>query len=274
MYYHHHVKELALFIHSTGTSPALWQGVPPEVLGGRDAVAPANLGYPPNRPLARPETITLDDEVEHLLGAIPSEGRLHLVAHSYGATVALRLADRPAVRERLASMFLAEPVLFGALVQDEGGEVAHVDPEAVLSARRDFGADSPLLDHAKGGTAEWLERFIDYWNRPGSWSKMPEELKEQALAVGWKMYQEVRIGLDADVPFRAWRVDVPTTLAYGERTTPHSRAMTRALARTHPREDLVVVEMKGTGHMAPLTHPGVLVAELARHFARLGARRE
>lgn len=265
------MSEHVLFVHSTGTSPALWQGVPSDVVGGRRALAPANLGYPPNLPLPRGKSVTLDDEIEHLLRSLPAEGRIHLVAHSYGATVALRLADRPAVRERLASMFLAEPVLFGALLADEDGEVARVDPEAVLSARAGFGADSPFLDEATGGSLAWLERFIDYWNRPGSWSKMPDALKEQALAVGWKMFQEVRICFGANLPFRDWRIEVPTTLVLGERTTPHSRAMTRALARTHPREDLVVVEMKGTGHMAPLTHPQIVVAELARHFARVGA---
>jgi len=261
--------EVVLFIHSTGTSPLLWRGVTDDVVGGRRGLHPANLGYPPNPAVARGATLTLDEEAAHLARAIPGEARrVHLVGHSYGATVALVLAEHASVRERLASMFLAEPVLFGALAKDAGGEVATHDPEAVTTTR-ELLATSPLLDDARGGRADWLEAFIDYWNRPGSWSKMPEPMKEQALAVGWKMYQEVRACFAADRPFAAWTIAVPTTLAVGERTTIHSRAMSRALARRHPREDLALVEMKGTGHMAPLTHPAVVLPEVAKHFARV-----
>jgi pimeloyl-ACP methyl ester carboxylesterase len=264
------MSEHVLFVHSTGTSPAMWRAVPSEALGGRAPLTPANLGYPPSPPLASGEKVTADDEIDHLLRAIPEgEGRIHVVAHSYGATIALRLAERPAVRARLGSMFLAEPVLFGALMNDDDGEVAKVDPEAVASARAAFHPGSPFFVDEHGGRAAWLEHFIDYWNRPGSWAKLPDVLKQQALAVGWKMYQEVRICAAEDRPFREWRIDVPTTIVFGERTTNHARAMTRALERTHHGADLVVVEMKGTGHMAPLTHPQLVAAEIGRHFARL-----
>jgi lipase len=48
---------------------------------------------------------------EHALGLLP-EGPVHLIGHSFGATVALRLAiEAP---ERVASLTLIEPVLFAA----------------------------------------------------------------------------------------------------------------------------------------------------------------
>jgi pimeloyl-ACP methyl ester carboxylesterase len=264
------MTEHVLFIHSTGTSRALWANVPPEILGGRSALTPANLGYPPNPPIARGTSVTVDDEADHLLRALPAGGeRVHLVAHSYGATIGLVLADRPALRERLASIFLAEPVLFGALIADEDGEIRQHDPEAVRTAYERFEQESTFLDPVRGGTEEWLAEFVDYWNRPGSWSKMPESLKEPMRAIGWKMFQEVLICRGAQRRFRDWRFDVPTTLVYGERTTIHSLAMTRALERTHSGSDIAVIEMKGTGHMAPLTHPEKVHAELGRHLRRI-----
>lgn len=255
-------RDAVLFIHSTGTSPLLWAGVGPSVIGEREAIAPANLGYPPNPPVPRGERVTLEAEAAHVLRAVPEGAeRVHVVAHSYGATVALVLA--PALGARLASMFLAEPVLFGALADD-----ADSDPEAVAQARAI--SEGPLLLHEeKGGGEEWLEAFVDYWNRPGSWSKMPDALRDVARAVGWKMFLEVRSCFELKKPFDAWEIAAPTTLVMGARTTVASRAMTRALARRRP--NVTLVEMAGTGHMAPLTHPHLVHAELARHLQRLDA---
>lgn len=244
----------------------LWSGVPAAAIGDRAALRPANLGYPPNAPVPHGEVVTLADEAEHLLRAIPDDARpVHLVAHSYGATVALELAEAPSLRGRLASMFLAEPVLFAALVADEGDEIAKTDAEAVATAR-EMVKHSPLLDEAKGGSLEWLELFIDYWNRPGSWAKMPDSLKQQAAAVGWKMYQEVRSCFGAGRSLRSYTFTAPTTLVMGARTTMHSRAVTNALARAR---SLPVIELQGTGHMAPLTHPALVHGAIAQHFARL-----
>lgn len=254
--------EAVLFIHSTGTFPMMWSAVPAEAIGGRTAISPANLGYPPHPAIARGEKVTVDDEVAHVLAAVPTDvTKLHVVAHSYGGTVALAAIEQ--LGPRLASMFLAEPVLFGALRHD-----TETDP-AIVEEARAF-VSSPLLDEEKGGRLEWLEAFIDYWNRPGAWARLPEPMREHSLAMGWKMYQEVRACFGAEKPFDQYVIDVPTTLAIGERTTAHSRAMTTALARRRP--NVVIAEMSKTGHMAPLTHPALVAAEIAKHFSRLEGR--
>ena len=232
-------------------------------------VRPANLGYPPHEPWVRGQTVTLADEAAHLLRAISdTSGPVHIIAHSYGATVALALAESPTLRGRLASMVLAEPVLFGSLIADHGGEVAAVDADAVSSARV-FATNSVLSNAEKGGEPEWLEVFIDYWNRPGTWLRMPDVQKQQTLAIGWKMFQEVRACFSAGKPFRDYAIDVPTTLVLGARTTAHSRAMTHALARTH---SVRLVELAGTGHMAPMTHAALVHRAIAEHFATLLSR--
>lgn len=229
-------------------------------------VRPANLGYPPHEPLVRGQTVTIADESAHLLRAISDAmGPVHIVAHSYGATVALALAESPALRGRLASMVLAEPVLFGSLITDHGGEVTAVDADAVLSARA-FATNSVLSNAEKGGNAEWLEVFIDYWNRPGTWLRMPDVQKQQTLAIGWKMFQEVQACFSRGKPFRDYAIDVPTTLILGARTTAHSRAMTYALTRSH---SVRLVELAGAGHMAPMTHSALVHGAIAEHFAAL-----
>lgn len=254
-------KEAVLFIHSTGAGPFLWSGTPESAVGGRAMLFPANLGYAPNPEIPRGTTVTVDDEAKHLLGQIPSDvDQVHVVAHSYGGLVGLHVIE--ALGARAASAFLFEPVLFGALRHDEAS-----DPAAVAEAVT-FATDPGFVfDEELGGREAWLERFVDYWNRPGSWKKIPAPMRELNLAAGWKMFQEVRACFYADRPFDDWRLTIPTTLVRGERSTPAARAMALALARSRPNATLV--EMAGVPHMAPLTQPGKVHDEIARHFDRL-----
>ena len=257
-------NEAVLFVHSTGTGPFLWAGVPDAAIRGRSRLLPANLGYPPNELVERGRTVTVADDAAEVLKAVPaSASRVHVVAHSYGALVALEAI--PALANRLASVFFFEPVVFGALAVAE--DAPGIDAEAVQQARS-F-AEHPwfLHDMEKGGRAEWLEVFVDYWNRPGSWSRMPEQMRELSLALGWKMFQEVRTIFFDERPFASFRIPAPTTIAVGDRTTLASRAMSRALA--HGRPNVRLVEVAGVGHMAPLTHAAKVHEELARHMAWL-----
>ena len=256
--------EAVLFIHSTGTGPFLWAGVPDVAIGHRRRLLPANVGYPPSEPIERGRTVTARDDAAEVTKSIPDDGsRIHLVAHSYGALVALHTL--PALAGRLASVFFFEPVLFGALRTSNDA-----DPEAAEQARAFVTHPWFLHDLEKGGREEWLEVFIDYWNRPGSWSKMPEQMRQLSLSLGWKMFQEVRAVFYDETPFDRWELAVPTTVALGERTTAASRAMSRAFARGRPNVSLV--EVPGVGHMAPLTHSAKVHEELARHMARFGDR--
>lgn len=256
-------REVVVFVHSTGTGPFLWAGVPDAAIGGREKILPANLGYPPNPPIERGREVTPADDAAEVLRAIPDGARVHLVAHSYGGLVALEAIG--AIADRVASIFLYEPVFFGALAK-----ASDADPEAIEQARAFASHPWFLHDPDKGGRAEWLEVFIDYWNRPGSWARMPEPMRELSLSLGWKMFLEVRAIFRDETPFDAWALPAPTTIAVGERTTTASRAMSRRLARD--RANVTLVDVPGVGHMAPLTHAGRVHEELARHVARYDER--
>jgi hypothetical protein len=61
------------------------------------------------------------------------------------------------------SVFLYEPVLFGALAN-----ATTLDKEAAAQARAFIDHPWFTRDDEKGGTEAWLEFFIDYWNKPSS----------------------------------------------------------------------------------------------------------
>lgn len=250
---------IALFIHSTGTFSSMWRPHLDVVAADATPLSPDNLGYPPHPPLPRGQTHTTDDDARHLLARLPASGPVDLYGHSYGGLVALRLL--PHLGPRVRSLWLFEPVLFGALPQLRPNSEAAQRTLALVDG-------GGFFDDTVGGTEVWLERFIDYWNRPGSWARMPDALRDPIRAVGWKMYQEVRQGFfdltgAADRPLP--ELPTRTSIAMGERSPLEARAMCELLAQHAPHARLV--DIAGVGHMAPLTHPAVVREALRAHSA-------
>lgn len=259
------MKESVVFVHSTGSGPQMWHGISDEVLGGRTRLHPCHVGYPPERPVPRGVVTGVREDAARVAHALSGAERVHLVAHSYGGLVALEARD--AIGDRLASLLLFEPVLFGALAAARSS--ADVPKEAIAEAQR-FQTSPFLTDERTGGDEAWLEGFIDYWNRPGSWRRMPDALRETMRPLGWKMFQEVRSCFFDVRSFDGWRVDVPLTVARGERSPVASRAMSACLARAHAGM-AELVDLERASHMAPLTDPARMSELVAAHLARVRA---
>lgn len=246
-----------ILIHSTGTAPFMWDSIPDELLPEATRIAPSNLGYPPHAPVPRGQPISLAEDVAHLVAQLPKEGPLDLVGHSYGGLLALELF--PILGQRVRSVFLWEPVMFGALQKDRTA-----DPQAIATLDTFLDETWFLTDQTRGGTEEWLAMFIDFWNRPGSWARLPEMMREHNLQAGWKMFQEVRSVFFSSRTFEAHPLPkVPFTLAMGERSPLGSREIVKALSRRNPH--VRVADVAGTGHMGPLTHPQKFHEALAEH---------
>ncbi len=233
-----------ILLHSTGTPPTMWDAA----LAGIPGRAITHLGYPPLAPVPRGAVIERADEVAHVLRAIGDATEVDLVAHSYGGLIALDVGD--ALGDRLRSLVLYEPVLFGAIASPQLAEIGTF-----------------LTDTSLGGTDPWLERFIDFWNRPGSWARMPPPLADYCRRIGWKMFCEVRACFSPTQTFdHACLARVPVTLIVGDRTPAPSRAVIDELARRYPAARVVVVP--GAGHMGPITHPALVAPVLAEALVR------
>lgn len=239
----------------------MWRFIPEAVLPKANRVTVTNLGYPPLSLIPRGQRMSLAQDRDNLLAQVPKEGELDIVSHSYGGLLALDAMQ--SLQGRIRSVYLYEPVMFGALANE-----ASADAEAVQQARAFLEHPWFLRDDAIGGTEQWLEYFIDYWNRPGSFQRMQGPPRELTLAVGWKMYEEVRSVFFSNASFDERPLPkVPVTLVFGERTTQGAKATIEALQRHHPWAKLVKVE--GTGHMGPLTHAEKVIPSLEAHFAQL-----
>jgi pimeloyl-ACP methyl ester carboxylesterase len=188
--------------------------------------------------------ITLADEAAPLEALFADGEPMHLVGHSYGAAVALHIATTQPKRVR--SMALYEPTIWGTLSQLCPGDPATLEIEAV----RD---DTVRLVHS-GDVAAASERFIDYWGGDGAWAATPAERRP-------KLMETVRLlgdGWHAAFAER-WaeetlsELEVPCLLLTGSRTTAAAR---RALQLVHDRlPHAAVIELRGLGHLGPITHP-------------------
>lgn len=205
-----------------------------------------------------PERGLIGQAVEDALCALGDWPRAHVIGHSLGGVVALRLAV--AFPERVASLCLIEPVLFALL--------AETDPEAYA---REIATSAPVAQAARRG--DWraaTEMFLDRWSAGGGLAAMPEA---QARYMIERM--PLVIGSEVDSPRSAEplvrradlaRIICPTLLIEGAESPPVIGAIQSALLEGIPDARRVV--LPGAGHMSPLTHPGALAEVLRGFFAQ------
>src|SRR5688572_17305491 len=138
-------------------------------------IAPEHFGCESTGPWPGEHAFTLADEAAATLGLIDrSEGKVHLVGHSYGGAVAIEAAlARPG---RIASLTLYEPSAFHLLRKvGEPGAAAFAEIAAVA---RETGRRVTVGDHAGAAAA-----FVAYWSGPGAWAALKPSV--QAALTRW-----------------------------------------------------------------------------------------
>lgn len=159
----------------------------------------------------------------------------HVVAHSYGAAVALIAATRRV--ELFRSLILSEPV-FGSLLQtDPNWSQAWTDfRQAAMSAR---------LKVREGDEEGGVQAFVDSIFGEGSFQALPPPFKEGLLANAKAFALEE----PPELPFTetdARKAALPILLMSGERSAPWLRRMTANLKALLPNAE--EVEIAGTNH--------------------------
>jgi pimeloyl-ACP methyl ester carboxylesterase len=169
----------------------------------------------------------------------------HVIGHSFGATVALRLAvENP---ERVHSLTLIEPVLFAAARDSDLQALnTYLDEEATFSR---------ALQTEDWGTA--AREFMRVWGDGRAWNMLSEK-EQMGFANQMPFIRDTQSTLldDCHHLMQSGRLEgiaCPTRLIRGAQTNPVIPAIHAALARRIPHAKDLVVE--GAGHMVPITHP-------------------
>jgi pimeloyl-ACP methyl ester carboxylesterase len=249
--------QTVILIHSSGMSSRQW-GKLGEVLGRTHRViAPDLLGSGANPPWPAEKLFDLSEDVDAIEAIVKKlGGPVHVVGHSYGGLLALKLARRDP--SRIRSLAAYDPVAFGAVY-------AANDAEGIADLAR--AESQPVFtDFARGGDDAWFEVFVDYWNGPGAWRGMSPAGRESFLRVGRKVFFEVWSLMHDRTPASAYAgIEAPALFLGGAVSPPAARRVVALLGEALPRGRVLLVP--GAGHMGPLTHAAFVNDAIVAHIA-------
>lgn len=250
-------------LHSSAASGRQWQPLATALAGVHRVIAPDLHGHGrgPKAPSA-PGSIVLADasRVGAMANAVP--GGVHLVGHSYGAAIALRVAvDHPrAVR----SLTLVEPVAFRLLFDHAGRRrpAAEVH-ETALAIRTLVEGDKPEAAAA---------RFVAYWGGADAWHALGADAR-MSVAARMPAVAAQFDGLARYVPALATcsRIAQPVMLMVGTRTRAPVTRIVELLASVIP--DARMHRLPGGNHVEALNAPGRIVERVAEFLADVDVAR-
>jgi pimeloyl-ACP methyl ester carboxylesterase len=240
-----------LLLHGSASSSAMWNPAI-EVLKPRfRVIAPDLIGYGRTDAWPAGHAFSLDEEVRLIAPLIEhAPTPAHVVAHSYGGAVALRLAT--AHPELIRSLTLIEPVAFYLLrVLEEREAFAEVDAvRAEYVARFHRDDDEGAMRH-----------FTGYWAGGDAWLAMDESTRALIRRAAPKVLLDWQSTF-ADGPSAEAlrRLTMPARLITGERSPFPPRRIVARLAQLLPSAQVETVA--GAGHLLPMTHMPWLAEKL------------
>jgi len=251
--------ESIVLIHSSVSSNRQWRALVDALRDGYRVLALNLFGYGETTPWPSASPQSLYAQAQLVLALCEDiEGPVHIVGHSFGASVAMKAASF--LNHRVGKLVLLEPNPFYLLKQ-------HDRAEAFLESRA-------LCDHVKwfGSLGDWpkvAERFADYWLGDGSWAAMPEKRRQAFVASLPPNFHEWDAVMSEETTAAEWsRLTAKTLVVTAIDTRRPIREIVEILSHSCP--SWLFAQLPEGGHMAPLTRPD-LVNPIVRRFLDAGA---
>lgn len=180
------------------------------------------------------------------------DGPVDVIGHSFGGTVALRLAvERP---DLVRSLVLIEPVFFAAAFAD--------NPEMQAAHAAEMAGYNAAIQAGDNETA--AREFTASWGDGRAWAAMPDAARA-AMALRIPLVHACAPALFDDAAGLlsdegVTRISQPVLLLEGEASPQYVAAINDALMARIKRSERAVIT--GAGHMAPMTHPKEVAAAI------------
>lgn len=245
----------ALAIHCTLGHSGAWRGVAAAL---KDDLSLLAVDLPSHgKSGVWDRTGNLHDVATDMVRGVMS-GPMDLIGHSFGATVALRIAvETP---ELVRSLTMIEPVYFAAAFADK--------PELMEDYKRNSIALNAAFE--TGDEREAARVFHRDWGDGTNWDDLPARMQDHmARLVHYVPASSAMVLHDSAGLLegnRMARAAMPAVVIEGDQSPAMSAEVSIALEKRLPDIERVII--KGAGHMVPLTHPDTLVAPVRAVLAR------
>jgi pimeloyl-ACP methyl ester carboxylesterase len=248
-------KAVAIALHCSGSSGGQWWALRNRLR--LQVITPDLMGCGAMSHWSGEGPFRLSDEAWPIVTLIDElNAPVHLVGHSYGGGVALRIAvERP---NRIASLTLYEPTAFHVL------KAAGEDGHAALKKIRALAGEIDKYVVA-GSYRKAARRFVDYWNGPGTFDSLKRDAQEELIRYVPKSCLEFRALIGEMTPLLAYRnLRIPLLIMCGENASTSTELIARKLATVMNPGSLRIVA--GAGHMGPTTHSEAVIQNTIAHI--------
>lgn len=249
-------KPTVIALHCSGATGSEWRELERQLGHRFSLIAPDLIGSGTNPHWTGGDAYSLSDEAAGIIHLIDAVKRpVHLVGHSYGGAVAIRIAlERPA---QVASLTLYEPVAFHIL------KISGIDGKAALVEITEL-ADTLRRFVLSGDTGTAAMLFVEFWNGKGSWAALRKEARAELVRYIPKVCLEFSAALNERTPLHSYRrFNFPTLLLHGENAPESTKTIARQLAKAMKYASPQIVY--GAGHMGPFSH-ATLVGAMMRDW--------
>ena len=257
---HNGARQVVIALHCSGSSGGQWSALRGALTPALDLLTPDLRGHGGNTAGTGSADIVADDvaHVAALAESVP--GGAHLVGHSYGGAIALRVAIRHP--EAVRSVTAYEPVPF-RLVRDfdpRSPEVAELEGVA-RKLRAWLRAGSPMAA---------AEHFVDYWSGQGAWQRCAADRRAAIAARMETVAQHFTALMEDSCRLQDYRtLGMPALLLFGQERRAPMRRIEELLRQAIPAA--TTETQTGMGHMGPVTHPAA-IARRIRAFVQARVR--
>ncbi|MDQ1350244.1 MAG: hypothetical protein QG657_545 [Acidobacteriota bacterium] len=236
-----------VLLHSSMSSKLQWYQLMESISNNYLCIAVDLYGYGDSPFPDKKENFRFNDEivlVESLLAdIIPPDEPFHLVGHSYGGAVGLRLCykeiEQTLPGPRILSLALFEPVAFHLLPENEEARCKVLQQKEMI--------DSFMAKKQYSAAAEY---FIDFWSGPGTFSGFPEIIRQTFLKSILKLPLDFRALVGEPLSLEDYsKIKQPVCLMVGRQSPQMAQRVSVLLAEKLTTCRLEWIE---GGHMAPV----------------------